>query len=64
MKRKIIFSSFFAFLLLLTSCKDDVLPKPSSQLRLDYPLASYATYSNGCPFTFDVNEDVTIKEDK
>ena len=64
MKRKIIFSSFFAFLLLLTSCKDDVLPKPSSQLRLDYPLASYASYSSGCLFTFDVNDDVTVKEDK
>ncbi|MEC4004176.1 gliding motility lipoprotein GldD [Flavobacterium sp. SUN052] len=50
--------------LLLTSCKDDVLPKPSSQLRLDYPVAKYAAFENHCPFTFDMNEDAVIKEEK
>jgi len=50
--------------LLMTSCKDDVLPKPSSQLRLDYPVAKYASFENHCPFTFDMNEDAVIKEDK
>ena len=58
---------FLATLLLLgfaNSCKDDVLPKPASQLRLDYPVAKYAAFSNHCPFEFEINEDAIIKEDK
>ena len=58
---------FFALLLLLVfvnGCKNDVLPKPSSQLRLDYPIAKYASFSNHCPFEFEINEDAVIKEDK
>lgn len=57
----------FAILLLLitiTSCKDDAVPKPASQLRLDYPVAKYAQFSNHCPFEFEINEDAVIKEDK
>jgi gliding motility-associated lipoprotein GldD len=50
--------------LLVTSCKDDVLPKPSSQLRLDYPVADYVAFENHCPFTFNLNSDAIIKEDK
>lgn len=60
-------TSLSAILLLLVftvSCKDDVLPKPSSQLRLDYPVAKYANFSNHCPFEFEMNEDAVIKEDK
>jgi gliding motility-associated lipoprotein GldD len=49
---------------MLFSCKNDVLPKPASQLRLDYPVAEYAFYSDNCPFTFDVNDEVDVKEDK
>lgn len=56
------------FLLLLqlvaVGCKDDVLPKPASQLRLDYPAARYAYFSNHCPFEFEMNENAIIKEDK
>ena len=55
---------FFCLLLLVVSCKDDVLPKPSGQLRLDYPEAEYATFSNHCPFEFQMNNDAIIKEDK
>ncbi len=51
------------FISLFTSCKDDVLPKPSSQLRLEYPIAEYAKYQNHCPFTFTMNADAVIKED-
>lgn len=57
----------FTLVLILTfanSCKDDVLPKPSSQLRLDYPVARYAQFSNHCPFEFEMNEEAIIKEDK
>lgn len=48
----------------LNSCKDDVLPKPAGQLRLDYPIAEYAEYDNKCPFKFEVNDEVDVKEDK
>ncbi len=44
------------------SCKKEVLPKPSSQLRLEYPLAQYAHFENACQFTFDINADAIIKE--
>ncbi len=57
---------FFGLLLfvVVVSCKNDVLPKPSSQLRLDYPVAEYAAFSNHCPFEFEMNNDAIIKEDK
>lgn len=50
--------------LLFTSCKKDVLPKPTSQLRLDYPVAQYDAFENHCPFTFNMNAEAVIKEDK
>ena len=43
-------------------CKDDVLPKPSSHLRLDYPMSEYVHFENSCPFTFDMNSEAVIKE--
>jgi len=65
MIKKIIgLSILFLVLLFSNSCKNDVLPKPSSQLRLDYPVAKYASFSNHCPFEFEMNEDAIIKEDK
>ena len=57
------FFALFSLLILAISCKDDVLPKPASQLRLDYPVAKYAHFSNHCPFEFEMNEDAVIKED-
>ena len=51
-------------LLLATGCKDDVIPKPSSYLRLDYPMAKYADFENNCPFTFEMNADAVIKAEK
>ncbi len=50
--------------LMLVSCKDDVLPKPASQLRLEYPVSEYANFSNHCPFTFEMNSNAVIKEEK
>jgi gliding motility-associated lipoprotein GldD len=56
------------FLLMITilffSCKNDVLPKPASHLRLDYPLATYASFENSCPFAFEMNNDAVIKGQK
>jgi len=42
-------------------CKKEVLPKPSSHLRLDYPEAEYVHFENNCPFGFDMNADAVIK---
>jgi gliding motility-associated lipoprotein GldD len=52
------------FGLLCISCKKDVLPKPTSQLRLDYPVAKYAHFENNCPFGFDMNDAAVLKEQK
>ncbi|SCY76728.1 gliding motility lipoprotein GldD [Flavobacterium caeni] len=48
--------------LLVSGCKDEVLPKPSSQLRLDYPEAQYARFENQCPFAFDMNANAVIQQ--
>ena len=48
--------------LILTGCKNDVVPKPSSHLRLDYPVARYVTFENHCPYTFEMNADAIITE--
>ena len=44
-----------------TCCKDDVLPKPSGYLRLDYPKAQYNDFKNPCPFTFERNNGAIIQ---
>ena len=46
------------------SCKKEVLPKPSSYLRLDYPQAKYVHFENECPFTFEMNSEAIIKGEK
>ncbi|MBC7846748.1 MAG: gliding motility lipoprotein GldD [Flavobacterium sp.] len=59
--------TIFALLVVLfsvLSCKDAVLPKPSSYLRLDYPLAEYANFENKCAFTFEMNSEAIIKGEK
>ena len=43
-------------------CKEEALPKPSGQLRLDYPVAKYFPYKTDCPFIFDVNSDAVVKQ--
>jgi gliding motility-associated lipoprotein GldD len=62
LKKTIPYFVFSLLLFLVFSCKKDVLPKPSSQLRLDYRVAEYAHFENECPFTFDINSDAVIKE--
>ncbi len=56
--------SFFIsilFIALCTSCKDEVVPKPSAFLRLDYPVATYGHFESKCPYTFEMNENADIK---
>lgn len=42
---------FFVFI----SCKEDILPKPTSYLRLDFQEAEYVGFESKCPFIFDIN---------
>lgn len=51
----------FFSLILFSACKDEVLPKPSSYLRLDYPMAQYDNFENKCPFSFQINSKAIIK---
>ncbi|OCB76911.1 gliding motility lipoprotein GldD [Flavobacterium crassostreae] len=53
--------TLLACVLLFAGCKEDVIPKPASHLRLDYPVASYANFENNCPFTFEINASAIIK---
>lgn len=63
MTHKIQIAGFFLTVLFtFIGCKDDSLPKPTSQLRLDYKTAKYVHFENSCPFTFDINDDAVIKE--
>lgn len=62
--KKILFATGMVVSLMATACKDDVVPKPKGQLRLDYPTAKYSPFSNvspNCSFTFDVNEAAKVK---
>lgn len=51
-----------AISIVITSCKDDVIPKPPGHLRLEYPLASYTKFQSHCPFEFALNSGAIIKE--
>ena len=65
MTKKVFFFPILILLLLLNfSCKDEVLPKPASFLRLDYPEAKYVGFENECPYTFEINSDAIIKKEK
>src|SRR6478736_839940 len=63
MLKKAITVSLIAIITLsVFGCKNDVLPKPVGQLRLDYPIPDYASFENNCPFSFDLNSQATIKD--
>lgn len=51
-------------LMVMMSCKDEVLPKPNAMLRLEYPEASYAESNINCAYTFDKNIQATVKENR
>jgi gliding motility-associated lipoprotein GldD len=57
--KKRIFSIFSLVLLIFTgiqSCKEEVLPKPRAQLRLEYETPKYSAIQTECPFQFDRSE--------
>jgi gliding motility-associated lipoprotein GldD len=63
LKKNIILVVLFTFFLTIVGCKKEVLPKPPSYLRLDYPEAEYIGAKGNCPFEFDVNSKAVVKED-
>lgn len=65
MLKKQVFNAILLIVLFsFFGCKDSVLPKPSSYLRLDYPEADYIVFENKCPFTFEINSEALIKGEK
>ena len=49
---------------MISSCKDDRLPKPKGFLALDFPVAKYKYFDPGCPFEFEVNDISIIQRAK
>lgn len=65
LKKKIALSILLITLFSVFSCKDEVLPKPASYLRLDYPEAEYVNFENSAsPFSFEMNSEAVIKGEK
>lgn len=56
---------FFSTVILLTlsnaACKEDVLPKPKAQLRLEYKKAQYRDIDNNCPYKFQISTQAYAK---
>ena len=52
---------YFFLPLALISCKEDVTPKPSAELRLEYDAADFVRFENACPYSFEMNDDAVIK---
>ncbi|WP_417430323.1 gliding motility lipoprotein GldD [Halpernia sp.] len=44
---------FVCFILILSSCGKDPLPKPSGELRLEYPAHKYQSFNSDCAYSFD-----------
>ncbi len=48
--------------LITISCfKEEVLPKPKAQLRLEYPAPVYEMIKSECPYTFDKSSATEVK---
>jgi len=43
--------------LFFISCKDDVLPKPKAQLRLEYNTPEYSLTKSDCPYQFEFSTE-------
>lgn len=57
-----IYIFFLLISVAVVSCGEDTKPKPKGQLRLEYPPAKYESFANDCPFTFDKNTVVKVKQ--
>jgi len=54
----------FISIILLTSCKDDLLPKPKGYLNLTYPANSYQNLELTRPYSFEVSKFTIIKDER
>jgi gliding motility-associated lipoprotein GldD len=61
MKRIASLTIAFIAAIAFASCNDNVTPKPSAFLSLNYPKPQYAAFESDCPYTFDMNADAVIK---
>ncbi len=61
MYRKHIIILLLAFLF---SCKQEAVPKPSGELRLEYPKPTYRNFGSPCNYTFDYSDFATITDAK
>ena len=61
-KRHLVLILIFAYTVIFVSCKNESVPKPSSYLRLDYPIAEYSHYESDCCYTFDNNSNAIVTE--
>lgn len=56
------FASIILLTILFTSCEDTkFVPKPPTYLRLELPDHNYETYSDDCPYTFEISELYSVE---
>ena len=58
------FFLLFSIIIMLTSCNEDVLPKPVGYLSLSYPVNSYKDLVLDRPYGFEVSEYAIIKDER
>lgn len=51
-------------ILLFYSCKDEILPKPTAYLKLEYPATNYSLIETNCNYQFEKSEHATLKQKK
>lgn len=56
------FLGLFLLMIMVYSCESEVSPKPSGFLALEYENAEYDEIQLDCPYSFDINKEVRIKE--
>lgn len=47
-------------LITINACKEEVLPKPKAQLRLEYPDPVYEAINSDCPYIFDKSSSTEV----
>lgn len=64
MNKKILKIASFSLIILMlaTSCKEEVLPKPKAHLRLEYPTPVYEKIKGECPYTFDIASSSEVEQ--
>lgn len=48
-------------IVLATSCKQEVLPKPNAYLKLEYPVATYTLVDTNCSYLFEKSDIAIVK---